>query len=58
MSVKIIVKYNLRGSCILQNNKFLPIFQKNVLLPSSEKFVWLTDRNENHSGGLSVLDQY
>jgi hypothetical protein len=34
------------------------MFQKDVLPPSSDKFVWLTDRNENHSGGLSVLDQY
>jgi hypothetical protein len=34
------------------------MFQKNVLPPSSQKFVWITDRNENQSGGLSVLDQY
>jgi len=34
------------------------MFQKKVLLSSAEKFVWLTDRNEYDSGGLSVLDQY
>jgi hypothetical protein len=34
------------------------MFQKYVLLPSAEIFVWLTDRNEYQSGGLSVLDQY
>jgi len=34
------------------------MFQKNVLPPSSQKFVWITDRNENQYGGLSVLDQY
>jgi hypothetical protein len=34
------------------------MFQNNTLPPSSEKFVGLTDRHGNHSGGLSVLDQY
>ena len=34
------------------------MFPKNVLPPSSQTFVWLTDRNGNHSGGLSVLDQH
>jgi hypothetical protein len=34
------------------------MFQTNVLSASSEKFVELTDRHRNHSGGLSVLDQH